>query len=63
MALGLHSKGLEIEFTPGEKEAKSIFTIPQKLYGREAEVSFLLYAFDRITESPFKKYDKESEEP
>jgi predicted ATPase len=63
LALGLLSKGQEIEFTPGEREAKSIFTIPQKLYGREAEVSFLLSAFDRITESPFKKYDRESEEP
>ena len=63
LALELHTRGLKIEFNPGEREAKSIFTIPQKLYGREAEVSFLLSAFDRITESPFKKYDKESEEP
>ncbi len=63
LALELHTRGLKVEFTPGEREAKSIFTIPQKLYGREAEVSFLLSAFDRITESPFKKYDKESEEP
>jgi predicted ATPase/C4-dicarboxylate-specific signal transduction histidine kinase len=63
LALELLKQNKPIEFIPGEKESKSIFIIPQKLYGREAEVSFLLEAFHRIAESPFKKYDRESEEP
>jgi predicted ATPase/C4-dicarboxylate-specific signal transduction histidine kinase len=63
LALELLKESKPIEFIPGEKESKSIFIIPQKLYGREAEVSFLLEAFNRTAESPFKKYDKESEEP
>ena len=40
-----------IEFLPGERESKEIFFIPQKLYGREAEVSYLLDAFDQIASS------------
>jgi predicted ATPase/C4-dicarboxylate-specific signal transduction histidine kinase len=63
LALELLKHNKPIEFIPGERESKSIFIIPQKLYGREAEVSFLLEAFHRIAESPFKKYDRESEEP
>ncbi len=63
LALELVKESKPIEFIPGERESKSIFIIPQKLYGREAEVSFLLEAFNRTAESPFKKYDKESEEP
>ncbi len=45
---------LIIQFIPGERESKGIFKIPERLYGREAEVSFLLDAFDRICESPEK---------
>jgi histidine kinase len=40
-----------IEFVPGERESRGIFSIPQKLYGREAETSFLLDAFERISSS------------
>lgn len=46
------NRNLPIDFIPGERESKGIFSIPQKLYGREAEVSFLLDAFDRIASSP-----------
>jgi predicted ATPase/GAF domain-containing protein len=46
--------GKFIQFIPGERESKGIFKIPERLYGREAEVSFLLDAFDRISESPEK---------
>ena len=63
LALELLQENKPIEFIPGERESKSIFTIPQKLYGREAEVSFLLEAFDHISESPFKKYNSELEDP
>ena len=47
--LQLHKKPLD--FVPGERESKGKFSIPQKLYGREAEVIFLLSAFDRIASS------------
>ncbi|MGB3514134.1 MAG: AAA family ATPase [Microcoleaceae cyanobacterium] len=36
-------------FTPGKKDKKSQFSIPQKLYGRETEVRLLLEAFDRVS--------------
>lgn len=37
------------EFTIGQLDLSSQFTIPQKLYGREAEVNILLDAFERIS--------------
>jgi predicted ATPase/signal transduction histidine kinase/GAF domain-containing protein len=51
-----------IDFIPGERESKGIFFIPQKLYGREAEVSFLLEAFERIA-SPRDRPMEDGEEP
>ncbi|MBD2183160.1 AAA family ATPase [Planktothrix sp. FACHB-1355] len=35
-------------FTPGAVDKSGQFLIPQKLYGREAEVAMLLDAFDRV---------------
>ena len=45
-------------FNPGERESRGIFSIPQRLYGREAEVSFLLSAFERISEPPDKNLEE-----
>ena len=36
-------------FTPGKKDKKGKFRIPQKLYGRNTEVKLLLEAFNRVT--------------
>ncbi|MCC5669146.1 AAA family ATPase [Nostoc sp. CHAB 5784] len=36
-------------FIPGKLDNFSQFTIPQKLYGREEEVTFLLSAFERVS--------------
>ena len=36
-------------FTPGKKDKKGQFSIPQKLYGRDTEVKLLLEAFDRVS--------------
>ena len=36
-------------FTPGQQDLSGQFHIPQKLYGREAEVATLMEAFDRIS--------------
>ncbi|MBF2047946.1 MAG: AAA family ATPase [Elainella sp. C42_A2020_010] len=35
-------------FVPGARDRRAQFLIPQKLYGREAEVAMLLAAFDRV---------------
>jgi histidine kinase len=51
LILDLLNKEKPLDFIPGERESKGIFLIPQKLYGREAEVSFLLHAFDQIASS------------
>ncbi|OLP19944.1 serine/threonine protein kinase [Leptolyngbya sp. 'hensonii'] len=36
------------EFEPGQRDLSDRFLIPEKLYGREAEVQTLLAAFDRV---------------
>ncbi|NET45733.1 ATP-binding sensor histidine kinase [Okeania sp. SIO2B3] len=36
-------------FTPGKKDKKGQFSIPQKLYGRKTEVRLLLEAFGRVS--------------
>ncbi|MDY6804703.1 MAG: AAA family ATPase [Cyanobacteriota bacterium] len=40
--------GSMAEFKLGERDISDRFTIPEKLYGREAEVQSLLDAFDRV---------------
>jgi predicted ATPase/tRNA A-37 threonylcarbamoyl transferase component Bud32 len=45
----LLSKNRAINFIPGENETRSEFSIPQNLYGREAEVYFLLEAYEKST--------------
>jgi len=44
----LQQTGIMTEFVLGTQDIADRFQIPQKLYGREAEVSRLLAAFDRI---------------
>ena len=36
------------QFTPGENDIFDIFQIPQKLYGRDKEITLLMKAFDQI---------------
>ncbi|OCQ93363.1 serine/threonine protein kinase [Oscillatoriales cyanobacterium USR001] len=48
-------------FTLGSQDISNEFQIPQKLYGREAEVETLLAAFDRV--SGIQKEEEESENP
>ncbi len=43
-----------LDFTPGEKDFSDKFQIPQKLYGREAEISTLLDAFKRVCDRPYE---------
>ncbi|HLO48922.1 MAG TPA: ATP-binding sensor histidine kinase [Kamptonema sp.] len=48
----LQATGRIRNFTPGEKDRSGQFLIPQKLYGRESEVTALLEAFERISNPP-----------
>jgi serine/threonine protein kinase len=43
-----------LDFIPGERESQGIFSIPQRLYGREAEVGYLLEAFDKIATPSYR---------
>ncbi|NDJ21141.1 AAA family ATPase [Nostoc sp. B(2019)] len=45
----LETKGMITDFTPGRLDILSQLLIPQKLYGREKQVSELLATFERIT--------------
>ncbi|HEY9663241.1 MAG TPA: serine/threonine-protein kinase PknK, partial [Allocoleopsis sp.] len=45
----LESSGTIPRFPVGEFDLSSQFTIPEKLYGRDREVSLLLTAFDRVS--------------
>ncbi len=45
---GLKETGKVIDFELGERDVSDRFLIPEKLYGREAEVETLLASFDRI---------------
>ncbi|OCQ92475.1 protein kinase [Oscillatoriales cyanobacterium USR001] len=47
----LEANGKIEDLIPGENDFSDKFQIPQKLYGREAELKFLLEAFDRVAES------------
>ncbi|MGD1905658.1 MAG: AAA family ATPase [Leptolyngbyaceae cyanobacterium] len=42
--------GAVAAFTLGERDISDLFLIPEKLYGREAEVQQLLNAFDRVAQ-------------
>ncbi|MGB7893346.1 MAG: AAA family ATPase [Microcoleus sp.] len=44
----LETTGKIVNFTPGNLDILSQFLIPQKLYGRETQVSQLLAAFERV---------------
>lgn len=43
-----HGKSINVSFSLGQRDLSDRFIIPEKLYGREAEVQTLLVAFDRI---------------
>jgi len=45
----LQTTGEIIDFVPGEWDRSGQLSIPQKLYGREAEVDRLLAAFERVS--------------
>ncbi|MDZ8184406.1 MAG: AAA family ATPase [Nostoc sp. ChiSLP02] len=54
----LQTTGKIENFIPGRRDKSGHFLIPQKLYGREAEVATLMAAFERVaypTESSFDK--------
>ena len=42
-----------LDFMPGENDFSNKFQIPQKLYGRETEISTLLDAFKRVCSRPY----------
>ncbi|HAT12758.1 MAG TPA: serine/threonine protein kinase, partial [Microcoleaceae bacterium UBA11344] len=44
----LETTGKIVDFTPGHLDILSLLLIPQKLYGREKQVSELLAAFERV---------------
>ncbi|MFS8070187.1 MAG: ATP-binding protein, partial [Byssovorax sp.] len=49
LCLEQHRKSGKIEpFAPGERDATDRIQIPQRLYGREAEIALLLQAFSRV---------------
>ena len=45
----LQTTGMINSFPPGMRDRASVLLIPQKLYGREAEVQTLLDAFERVS--------------
>ncbi|MBD2209952.1 AAA family ATPase [Nostoc linckia FACHB-104] len=47
----LQTQGTISKFIPGERDRTANLLIPQKLYGREKEVSMLLSAFERVAAS------------
>lgn len=48
----LQTQGEILEFPLAAQDISDKFQIPQKLYGREAEVETLLTAFERVADSP-----------
>jgi len=46
----LQQKSKMIGFIPGQKDISDKFEIPQKLYGREAEINMLINSFEKATE-------------
>ncbi|MBD0302393.1 MAG: protein kinase, partial [Tolypothrix sp. T3-bin4] len=55
----LQTSGKISHFKVGELDSFSQFSIPQKLYGREQEVSLLMDAFKRVSNSPDPPLSKE----
>ncbi|MBD1828398.1 AAA family ATPase [Microcoleus sp. FACHB-61] len=53
----LQANGTIADFPLGSKDISDKFQIPQKLYGREAEVETLLSAFERVADSPQSKIE------
>ncbi|HEY9611362.1 AAA family ATPase, partial [Allocoleopsis sp.] len=53
----IQTKGEISEFPLGSQDISDKFQIPQKLYGREAEVETLLAAFDRVADNPQSKIE------
>jgi predicted ATPase/serine phosphatase RsbU (regulator of sigma subunit)/tRNA A-37 threonylcarbamoyl transferase component Bud32 len=51
------AKGEISEFPLGSQDISDKFQIPQKLYGREAEVETLLAAFERVADNPQSKIE------
>jgi predicted ATPase/GAF domain-containing protein/tRNA A-37 threonylcarbamoyl transferase component Bud32 len=45
----LQQTGKNCNFIPGERDKSGQFLIPQKLYGREAQVATLMDAFERVS--------------
>ena len=45
----LQQTGKNFNFLPGERDKSGQFLIPQKLYGREAQVATLMDAFERVS--------------
>lgn len=45
----LQATGQIISFVPGQRDQSGQFLLPQKLYGREREVTTLLTAFERVS--------------
>ncbi|MEG4444212.1 AAA family ATPase [Microcoleus sp. AT9_B5] len=56
----LETAGQIVDFTPGNLDILSQFLIPQKLYGRETQVSELLAAFERVA-NPSKEISSHSQ--
>ncbi|MEG3966947.1 AAA family ATPase [Microcoleus sp. T2B6] len=54
----LQTQGNISEFPLGSQDISGQFHIPQKLYGREAEVEALLTAFERVADNPFTPLNK-----
>lgn len=48
--LQLHQSGTIINFEPGQKDFSGRFQIPEKLYGRQNEIKFLLDTFERVNQ-------------
>jgi predicted ATPase/signal transduction histidine kinase/DNA-binding NarL/FixJ family response regulator/tRNA A-37 threonylcarbamoyl transferase component Bud32 len=54
----LEATGEIKNFTIGQLDLYSQFSIPQKLYGREAEVAILMNAFERVANPPISPLSK-----
>ena len=58
----LQQTGQISEFPLARDDISDQFKIPQKLYGREAEIETLLSAFKRIAEPEFQEKQAEKEQ-